>query len=76
MKTIRLLCATLLSLAAWSNAPAEPKPLPWLVAQQGRTLAKCELDGRMVPSGTRLCSEGKFIECSPNGSWQRTGKDC
>ena len=42
MKMIRLLCAALLSLAAWSNAPAEPKPLPWIVAQ-GRTLAKCDL---------------------------------
>ena len=75
MKTIRLLCAALLSLAVWSNAPAEPKPLPWLLAQ-GRSLAKCELDGRMVPAGTALCSEGKFMECSPNGAWQSTGKDC
>ena len=75
MKTIRLLCAALLSLAAWSNAPAEPKPAPWLLAQ-GRPVAKCDLDGRMVPAGTRLCSEGKFIECSPSGTWQSTGKDC
>jgi len=75
MKTIRLLCAALLSLTVWSNAPAEPKPLPWLLAQ-GRSLAKCELDGRMLPSGTVLCLGGKFMECSPNGTWQSTGKDC
>jgi len=75
MRTIQLTCAALLSLAAWSNAPAEPKPLPWVLAQ-GRTLAKCELDGRMVPSGTRMCMQGKFMECSPNGTWQSTGKDC
>jgi len=75
MKTIRLLCAALLSLAAWSNAPAEPKPLPWLLAQ-GRPLAKCDLDNRKVPEGTRLCSEGKVMTCGPNGSWQSSGKDC
>jgi len=75
MKTIRLLCAALLSLTVWSNAPAEPKPLPWLLAQS-RTFSKCELDGRMLPSGTVLCLQGKFMECSPNGTWQSTGKDC
>lgn len=75
MKTMRVLCAALLSLAAWSNAPAEPKALPWLVAQ-GRSLSSCELDGRKVPAGTRLCMQGKFMECSPNGTWQSTGKDC
>lgn len=75
MKTIRLLCAGLLSLAAWSNAPAEPKPLPWLVAQ-GRPLPSCELDNHKVPAGTRVCLGGKFVECSPNGTWQSTGKDC
>lgn len=75
MKTIRLLSAALLLLAAWSSAPAEPKPLPWLVAQT-RTYSKCDLDGRKVPSGTVLCMQGKFMECSPNGTWQSTGKDC
>ena len=75
MKTIRMLCAALLSLAAWSSAPAEPKPLPWLVAQ-GHVLSSCDLDGRKVPSGTRLCMQGKFMVCSPNGTWQSTGQDC
>jgi len=76
MRTIRLLCAALLPLFLSGNAPAEqPKPLPWLVAQ-GRPLAGCELDNRKVPVGTRLCSGGKFMECSPNGTWQSTGQDC
>jgi len=88
MKTIRLLCAAVLSLAAWSNAPAEPKPLaawsnaaaepkplPLLLAQR-RTLAKCELDGRMLPEGKVLCLEGKFKVCNSYGTWESTGKDC
>jgi hypothetical protein len=75
MRTIRMLCAVLLSFAASGNAPAEPKPLPWLLAQ-GRPLSTCQLDGRQVPAGTRLCMQGKFMECSANGTWQSTGQDC
>ena len=30
----------------------------------------------MLPSGTVLCLQGKFMECSPNGTWQSTGRDC
>ena len=73
MKTIRLLCAALLPLLSAGNAPAEPKPLPWLVAQSTRG---CELENRKVPAGTRLCSAGTIIECAPNGTWQNTGKEC
>jgi hypothetical protein len=73
MKTIRLLCAALLPLVTAGNAPAEPKPLPWLVAQR---MASCELENRKVPVGTRLCSSGSVIECSPSGTWQNTGKEC
>jgi hypothetical protein len=29
----------------------------------------------MMPSGTVLCLQGKFMECT-DGSWRNTGKDC
>jgi hypothetical protein len=73
MKNIRLLIAAVLSLLGSAAVPAEPKPLPWLLAQ---SIATCELENRRVPAGTRLCSQGHWIECSPRGTWQNTGKEC
>ena len=73
MKTMRLLLAALLTLLTSGNVPAEPKPLPWLLAQ---SIATCELENRRVPAGTRVCSQGYFLECSPRGTWQNTGKEC
>lgn len=75
MKTIRLLCAALLPLLTAGNAPAEPKPLPWLVAQD-RRFPTCELDGHKAPVGATFCREGRVWECSMNGTWQSTGKEC
>jgi len=74
MKKILLAAAALLPLIPAGNAPAEPKPLPWVLAQ--RTLASCELDNRKVPSGTKVCSTGYVMECGPNGTWQNTGTAC
>jgi hypothetical protein len=73
MKTIRLLLAAMLPLVPSGNAPAEPKPLPWMLA---RTTASCELEHRKVPAGTRMCMNQNVWECSPNGTWQNTGKEC
>jgi hypothetical protein len=73
MKAIRLLLAALLPLVPAGNAPAEPKPAPWLVAQR---MASCEVENRKVPVGTRLCSGGSLLECSPSGTWVSTGKEC
>jgi hypothetical protein len=75
MKTIRLLVAAFLPLLTSGNAPAEPKPLPWLLAQE-RRMPTCELENRRVPVGTRLCSNFKVWECSASGNWVDTGKDC
>lgn len=73
MKTIRLLLAAVLPLIASNNAPAEPKPLPWLVAQR---FGSCELENRKVPAGTRLCINANVWECSASGTWQNTGTAC
>jgi hypothetical protein len=74
MRALRLLCAALLPLLPWSNAPAEPKPLPWLVAQS--RMPGCEVENRRVPAGTRMCTNSNVWECSPSGNWVNTGKDC
>ena len=55
MKTIRLLCAAAVARRL-DQCSGRPNPLPWLLAQ-GRSLAKCELDGRLVPSGRCCASE-------------------
>jgi hypothetical protein len=73
MKTIRLLLAAMLPLIPAGNAPAEPKPLPLLLAQNTAT---CELENRRVPAGTRLCMRQYVIVCSPHGTWQNTGEAC
>jgi hypothetical protein len=75
MRTIRLLFAALLPLVAWNDAPAEPKPLPWLLAQD-RRMPTCELDGHKVPVGTSFCREGNVWRCSPSGTWENTRKAC
>jgi hypothetical protein len=74
MKIIRLLVAALLPFVTSGNAPAEPKPLPWLVAQS-RT-PSCELDNRRVPSGTRICNDRSVWECGASGNWVNTGTAC
>lgn len=75
MRTLRILCAALAPLLAWSDAPAEPKPAPWLVAQD-RTMPRCESDGRTVPVGTSICRERNVWRCAPSGNWENTTKPC
>jgi len=73
MKTIRLLLAAMLPLIPAGNAPAQPKPLPFMLAQQ---LGTCELEERRVPAGTRLCVRQYVMVCSAHGTWQNTREPC
>jgi hypothetical protein len=76
MKTIRLLLAAMVPLAAWSDAPAESKSAPWLVAQYERRMPTCKLEDRNVPIGTAFCKEGRTWRCGPSGNWEDTRKAC
>jgi hypothetical protein len=73
MKTIRLLLAAALPLIAAGNAPAEPKPLPFMLAQQ---LGTCKVENSSVPAGTRMCVKQYWVVCSAHGTWQNTGEPC
>jgi hypothetical protein len=72
MKTIRLLLVATLPLIPAGNAPAEPKPLPFMLAQ----LATCKVEGLRVPAGTRMCMKQYVMVCSAHGTWQNTGEAC
>jgi hypothetical protein len=74
MKTIRLLLVAFLPLVPAGNAPAEPKPLPFMLAQQ--QLGTCKIENGSVPAGTRMCVRQYVMVCSAHGTWQNTGEAC
>lgn len=65
-----------LAIAVPSQARAPEPQQATLILAQSRGEATCELDGRRVPQGTRVCLEGQQMTCSPRGRWERTGKSC
>lgn len=77
MKTkIALLAALLAAVFALpSQARAPEQGKGWLLlAQSGG--ASCELDGRRVPQGTRMCREGYVAVCNRGGRWESTSTRC
>ena len=72
---ITILAALLaVALALPSQARAPDRPAAWLLLAQG-DYPTCELDGRKVPQGTRLCREG-YVHVCGRGYWEKTGKAC
>jgi len=73
---ISILAALLaVALALPSQARAPDKQAGWLLLAQG-DLPTCEVDGRKVPQGMRLCREGYIHVCGRGGRWERTDKAC
>lgn len=67
------LAALALALPSQARAP-EPQAALLILAQFSD--ATCELDGRRVPPGTRICRDSQQLTCSVRGRWERTGKAC
>jgi hypothetical protein len=68
------LAALALALPSQARAP-EPQQATLILAQS-RGEASCEMDGRRVPQGTRVCFDGQQMTCSARGRWEKTGKAC
>lgn len=71
-----LLAAMLAAVVALPSQARAPEQQGWLLLAQSDGQARCELDGRRVPQGTRLCTEGYVTVCNRAGRWERTGKRC
>ncbi len=73
---IALLAALLAAAFALPSQARAPEQRGWLVLAQSDGLATCDLDGRKVPQGTRMCREGYVTVCNRSGRWERTSKAC
>ncbi len=62
------------ALALPSQAQAPEKQAGWLLLAQ--EIPTCELDGRKVPQGTKVCLDGHVQVCGRSGRWERSGKTC
>jgi len=71
------LLATLLAAAfALPSQARAPEQRGWLVLAQSDGQATCELDGRKVAQGTRMCRDGHVTVCNRSGRWERTSTRC
>jgi len=73
---IVLLAALLAAAFALPSQARAPEQRGWLLLAQSDGQATCEMEGRRVPQGTRLCREGYVTVCNRSGRWERTGKTC
>lgn len=73
---IALLAALIAAAFALPLQARAPEQRGWLLLAQSDGQATCELDGRRVPQGTRLCRDGYMTVCNRSGRWERTGKRC
>ena len=75
-RTAMLVALLAAALALPSLAAAPERQSGWLLLAQSDGRASCELDGRKVPQGTRMCNDGYVSTCNRNGRWERTGTRC
>jgi hypothetical protein len=74
---IAMLAALLAAaLALPSQAGAPEQRTGWLLLAQSDGLATCELDGRKVAQGVRLCRDGYVHTCGRSGRWEKTSQAC
>ncbi len=63
------------ALALPSQARAPETQASWLLLAQERSVT-CELDGRKVPQGMKICLAGYVHTCGRSGQWERSGQRC
>ena len=73
---IALLAALLAAAFALPSQARAPEQRGWLVLAQSDGRATCEMDGRKVAQGTRMCRDGYVTVCNRSGRWERTSTRC